>query len=339
MPRSRVTIRDVAAHAGVSHQTVSRVINNSERVSPNTRARVEAAIEELGYQPDVIARSMAKGLTYTLGCISPNLTDYIFARMIECAQAEARRRGFFVLTGSAPTAADAQPLLDEMLNRRVDGLLVLNPRDDERYTYLLPLVEKGIPIVYLKNTPIDEAVSSVSCDDKQGGYDATCHLLALGHTAIATILGPENEECTIDRREGYHRALTEAGLDPASSLVGKGDWSVKSGGKAMQVMLASAEPFSAVFVQNDRMAMGAIRVLREAGRRVPQDVSIIGYDDIPFAPYIDPPLTTIQQPIDSFGHHGARLLIDTIRSRTPKPKHIRLNAQLIERQSCAPARA
>jgi DNA-binding LacI/PurR family transcriptional regulator len=339
MPRSRVTIRDVAAHAGVSHQTVSRVINNSERVSPNTRARVEAAIEELGYQPDVIARSMAKGLTYTLGCISPNLTDYIFARMIECAQAEARRRGFFVLTGSAPTAADAQPLLDEMLNRRVDGLLVLNPRDDERYTYLLPLVEKGIPIVYLKNTPVDEAVSSVSCDDKQGGYDATRHLLALGHTAIATILGPENEECTIERWEGYRRALTDAGIEPAGNLVGKGDWSVKSGGKAMQVMLASAEPFSAVFVQNDRMAMGAIRVLREAGRRVPQDVSIIGYDDIPFAPYIDPPLTTIQQPIDSFGHHGARLLIDTIRSRTPKPKHIRLNAQLIERQSCAPARA
>jgi DNA-binding LacI/PurR family transcriptional regulator len=107
----------------------------------------------------------------------------------------------------------------------------------------------------------------------------------------------------------------------------------------MQAMLASAEPFSAVFVQNDRMAMGAIRALREAGRRVPQDVSIIGYDDIPFAPYIDPPLTTIQQPIDSFGHHGAKLLIDAIRSRSHKPKHIRLNARLIERQSCAPLRA
>jgi LacI family transcriptional regulator len=339
MPRSRVTIRDVAAHVGVSHQTVSRVINNSERVSPATRARVEAAIEELGYRPDVIARSMAKGLTYTLGCISPNLTDYIFARMIECAQAEARRRGFFVLTGSAPTAVAAQPLLDEMLNRRVDGLLVLNPRDDERYTYLLPLAEKGVPIVYLKNTPVDEAVSSVSCDDEQGGYEATRYLLALGHTAIATILGPENEECTIDRWEGYHRALAEAGVEPVGSLVGKGDWSIKSGGKAMQAMLDSAEPFSGVFVQNDRMAMGAIRALREAGRRVPQDVSIVGYDDIPFAPYIDPPLTTIQQPIDSFGHHGARLLIDTIRNRNHKPKHIRLNAQLIERQSCAPARA
>jgi DNA-binding LacI/PurR family transcriptional regulator len=334
-----VTIRDVAAHVGVSHQTVSRVINNSERVSPATRARVEAAIKELGYRPDVIARSMAKGLTYTLGCISPNLTDYIFARMIECAQVEARRHGFFVLTGSAPLAADAQPLLDEMLNRRVDGLLVLNPRDDERYTYLLPLVEKCIPIVYLKNTPIDEAVSSVSCNDEQGGYEATRHLLALGHISIATILGPENEECTIDRRKGYHRALAEARLEPVEALVGRGDWTIKSGGKAMQAMLDSPETFSAVFVQNDRMAVGAIRALREAGLRVPQDVSIIGYDDIPFALYSDPPLTTIKQPIDEFGYHGARLLIDAIRNRSQKPKHIRLNVQLIERHSCGPAGA
>jgi len=331
-----VTIRDVAALAGVSHQTVSRVINNSERVSPGTRTRVEKAIKELGYRPNAIARSMAKGHTHTLGCISPNFTDYSFASIIESAQVEARRQGFFVLTGSAPTVDEIQPLLDEMLNRRVDGLLVLNPRDDERYRYLLPLVKEGIPLVYLKNSPIGEAVSSVVCDDKNGGYQAVHFLVGLGHTSIATILGPENEECTLDRLEGYRQALKEAGIEPEKKMVAVGDWTAKSGEYAVQQLLETKQSFSAIFAQNDRMAVGAIRALRETGLRIPQDISIIGYDDIPLASYFDPPLTTIQQPMDEFGRHGAQLLIEAVQNPKYIPKQVRLNVQLIKRSSCAP---
>ena len=336
MPRSQITIRDVADKAGVSHQTVSRVINNSKRVSPATRLKVENAIKELDYRPSAIARSMARGHTYTLGCISPNLTNYIFARMIESAQTEARRQGFFILTGSAPSVDEVEPLLDEMLNRRVDGFLVLNPRDDERYRYLLPLIKKGMPVVYLKNTPKDEDVSSVSLDDKKGGYLATQYLLELGHTSIAMITGLKNEECSLDRFDGYHQAFNESGITPNEKLCKEGDWSAESSGKITQNLLASGEPFTALFAQNDRMAVGAIRAIRDAGLRVPEDISVIGYDDIPLTSYFDPSLTTIHQPIDDFGRHGAQLLISAVKNKDLKRKQVRLDAQLIKRDSCAP---
>jgi len=336
LSRSQITIRDVAIQAGVSHQTVSRVINNSEQVTPSTRKRVEDAIKKLGYRPNVIARSMAQGHTHTLGCISPNLTNYIFSSIIENAQAEARRLGFFILTGFASSADDVPLLLDEMLNRRVDGLLVLNPRDDERYLHLLPLIESGMPVVYLKNTPKEEAVSSVCADDQNGGYLATQYLLELGHTNIVTIIGPKNEECTQDRLNGYRQALSEASIKQEETLVIKGDWSAESAGRAVQELLASATPFSAIFAQNDRMAVGTIRALRDSGLRVPQDISVIGYDDIPLASYFDPPLTTIRQPMDEFGRHGAQLLVDSIQNPKYSPKQVRLDTQLIKRNSCAP---
>ena len=158
---SRPTIKDVAAQAGISRQTVSRVINNKGEISDATRARVLAAIEELGYRPSAAARSMVMGRTCTLGCISPNLTDFTFANIIEGAQTEARRLGYFILTGSAPTEADVEPLLEEMLRRQVDGLMVLNPRADGRYRHFLPLIDKGMAVVYLNNTPHGEPVSDL----------------------------------------------------------------------------------------------------------------------------------------------------------------------------------
>ncbi len=334
LPRFQVTIRDVASLADVSYQTVSRVINNRKNVSPATRLKVEEAIAELDYRPNAIARSMAKGHTYTLGCISPNLTNYIFARIIESAQTEARRQGFFILTGSASSADKVEPLIDEMLNRRVDGFLVLNPRDDERYLHFLPLIEKGIPVVYLKNTPKDEAVSSVSCDDKTGGYVATQHLLTLGHQSIVTITGPQSEECSQERLAGYHQAFSESGISLNENLSVEGDWSAKSAGKIIQNLLDSGETFSAIFTQNDRMAIGAIRALQDAGLRVPQDISVIGYDDIPLISYFAPPLTTIHQPLDDFGRHGANLLISAVMNKDYKRKQVCLGAQLIQRDSC-----
>lgn len=334
--RSRPTIIDVAAQAGVSRQTVSRVINNKGEVSDETRTRVLAAIEELGYRPSAIARSMVAGHTRTLGCIAPNLTDYTFASIIESAQAEARRQAYFVLTGSAPSEPEVESLLEEMLNRQVDGFLVLNPRNDGRFRHFLPLVEKKMPVVYLKNTPAGAPVSSVCCDDREGGYQATRYLLDLGHTAIATILGPDNEECTPDRLFGYRRALTEAGLDPELALVVSGDWSATSGYEATRHLLESGKSFSAIFAQNDTMAVGAVRALREAGRRMPADVSVIGYDDIPLASFFDPPLTTLHQPMKEFGQRAAQLLIETIQEPNRPPEQVWLHARLIERASCAP---
>lgn len=325
--------------AGVSRQTVSRVLNDRDYVADETRARVLAAIEKLDYRPDAVARSMVAGRTYTLGCISPNLTDYTFAKIIESAQAEARRRDYFILTGSAPTESDVEPLLEEMLHRRVDGLLMLNPRADGRYRYFLPLIESDVAIVYVGSAPREEPVSSVRCDDRAGGYQATRHLLDLGHIRIATLSGPTNEECAQDRLEGHRQALSEAGLDFDPSLMVSGDWSATSGYQATQQLLGKECVFSAVFAQNDRMAMGAIRALREAGRRVPDDISVIGFDDIPMASYFDPPLTTLHQLLEESGRQAARLLIETIQDPHRLPDQVLIPARLVERASCAPLAA
>ena len=335
--RSRPTIKDVAARAGISRQTVSRVINDKGEVSDETRDRVLKAIEELGYQPSAVARSMVMGRTCTLGCIAPNLIDYTFANIIESAQAEARRLGYFIFTGSAATEADVGPLLEEMLRRQIDGLMVINPRADERYRHFLPLIDEGMAVVYLNNTPQGERVSSVHCDDREGGYQATRHLVDLGHRAIATIAGLSNEECTLDRMEGYRQALDQIGLGLDPALVAQGDWSATSGYRATRHLLDAGKPFSAIFAQNDQMAVGAIRALREAGRQVPNEVSVIGFDDIPLASYFDPPLTTLRQPMQETGERAARLLVETIQNPKRPPQQVSIRARLIQRASCAAA--
>lgn len=335
MINKRVTITDVAQEAGVSKQTVSRVINERPDVASQTRTRILEVINQLGYRPDPIARSM-KGNTHTLGFITPNLSDYNFSSIVQAAQAEARSNGFFVLAGSAQFEKDVLPLLNEIMNRRVDGLLVINPRDDNRYRYLLPLIEQNVPIVYLKNSPVDEPVSAVCLDDVTGGYIATQHLLSLGHSTIVTVLGLQNEECTQDRLTGFRKAHAEAGVVPNPALLVRGDWSAASGNLAIKSLLEQHIDFSAVFAQNDRMAVGAIRALREAGLKVPQDVSVIGYDDIPLSSFFDPPMTTIRQPMEQFGRIGAQLLIKAVNNPQHKPQVIRLNPELIVRETCAP---
>lgn len=325
----RITISDVAHAAGVSKQTVSRVINNRPDVAKSTRDRVLMLIQEMGYQPDPIARSM-KGNTHTLGCITPNLADPIFSSIVEYAQSEARRQGFFVLTGSASTAEEMEPLLREMLNRRVDGLLVVNPKEDERYKLLHPILG-DLPVVYIKNTPGGEPVSAVAVDDTKGGYLAARHLLDLGHRRIATILGPKNEECTSERLKGYRRAHREAEVGLDEALIIQGEWTAISGNEAIKKLVRSKVPFTAVAAQNDRMAVGAVRALRELGYKVPDDISVVGYDDIPLATFFDPPLTTIKQPVDQFGVEGVRMLIEAIRLGTHTPKTVTLEPQLVER--------
>ena len=332
---SKPTIKDVASEAGVSRQTVSRVINDKPGVSPDTRARVQAVVDELGYQPHAVARSLVTGRTLTLGCISPNLVDYTFACIIEGAQAEAKQQGYLTLIGSAPTVDDVDQLLEEMLRRQVDGLLVLNPHMDGRHRFFPPLAEKGMAVTYLKNTLKGDKISSVSCDNRQGGYQATRHLIDLGHQVVATIIGPDNEECTHDRLFGYHRALSEASVTSDPGLVVSGDWSATSGFRAAERLLTTQPPPSAIFAQNDRMAVGAIRALREAGLNVPEDVSVIGFDDIPLASYFDPPLTTVRQPMQECGRRAARLLIETVLNPDRAPEQILTESRLIERRSCA----
>ncbi len=331
--RTHVTIRDVASLAGVSHQTVSRVINNNERVSPETRDRVLAAIERLGYKPNAIARFMAKGRTRSLACLSPNLTDYTFACIIEGAEIEARQSNYFLITASAPDEDTFRCLVEELIaSRRTEGLLVINPYIDGRCLSL----PQNVPIVFLGASPRGENVDSVALDDRGAAHLAMQHLLELGHRRIALISGPRVEDCTQDRLTGYLEALRGAGVEPDPALIVEGDWSATSGFEAVAKLCDAGVNFTAVFAQNDRMAIGAIRALRERGMRIPQDVSVIGFDDLPLASYFDPPLTTMRQDMFGIGREAARLLIRALEDPASPRCQIRLPAELVVRNSTAP---
>ncbi|MBK6792122.1 MAG: LacI family DNA-binding transcriptional regulator [Anaerolineales bacterium] len=330
MAPNRPTIRDVARQAGVSHQTVSRVINGSEEVLPETRAVVEAAIEQLGYRPSAIARSMARGSTHTLAIISPNLTDYTFASVIEGAEVEARQHNYFVLSSSASDVQAFQGLVDELVgHRRVDGLIVINPYADERYEFL----PKDFPVVFVGARSHDENVCSISLDDQKVAYEATQHLISLSHKRIALVTGPMEEDCSQDRLEGFQRALKESGISFDQSLVFEGDWSASSGSEALMDFVRKGNLPTAVFAQNDRMAMGVMRAARDANLKVPDQLSVIGVDDMPLSSYFDPPLTTMRQDMPLIGQEAIRKLIDIIQNKTVEQTVLKLPAQLVVRQS------
>lgn len=330
MPTPRPTIRDVARKAGVSHQTVSRVINGRESVLPETRARVEAAIEQLGYHPSAIARSMARGKTHTLACISPNLTDFTFASVIEGAETEARQHEYFLLSSSASDPQAFHELVNELIgHRRVDGLIVINPYADDRYKFL----PKDFPLVFVGARSHDEKVCSVALDDEKVAYEATRHLISLGHTNIAMITGPMEEDCSQDRTEGYQRALQEAGIPFDETMVIEGDWSATSGQSALQEFVEEGRIPTAVFAQNDRMAMGVLRAARDANLRIPSQLAVIGVDDMPLSSYFDPPLTTMRQDIPLIGQKATRMLLDIVQNKNTAVREVKLPAQLVVRQS------
>lgn len=336
MSRSRVTIRDVAAQAGVSHQTVSRVINGSDAVRPETRHRVEAAITSLGYHPDAIARSMARGRTGYLACFSPNLTDYTFASIIDGAEREAREHGYYLMSSSAADAETFGELVDELIGGgRADGMMVINPYADDRHRYL----PTDFPTVFAGARPRAEATDSVALDDVVVAREATNHLLQLGHRRIGLVTGPPAEDCTQDRSLGFRQALLAAGLNPNAMPVIEGNWLAPSGYEAFDRFFAGDDPPTAVFAQNDQMAVGVLRAARDAGLTPPDDLSVIGVDDIPLAAYFAPPLTTVRQDFALIGRRAARLLIRATENPQAPREHLLLPGELILRRSTAAPRA
>jgi DNA-binding LacI/PurR family transcriptional regulator len=330
MSKPNPTIRDVARQAGVSHQTVSRVINGSEDVTPETRERVEMAIAALDYRPNAIARSMARGQTRTLACISPNLTDFTFASIIEGAEAEARRLGYFLLSSSARDAESFKSLVDELIgHRRVDGLLIMNPYADERYQ----LIPENTPVVFVGARARGDNFCSVCLDDEVVAYEATRYLISCGHTRIGMVTGPMAEDCSMDRMVGFQRALEEQSLPFVPELVIEGDWSASSGHAALMQLSANHDLPGALFVQNDRMAMGVLGAARDLGIPVPGQLSIIGVDDMPLTQHYDPPLTTMRQDMPRIGLEAARILIRTIEGGQGQQCQLKLPAELVLRQS------
>lgn len=333
--KTRLTIAEVAREAGVSAQTVSRVINDRPDVAPETRQRVKQIISRLGYQPSAIARSLASRRTRTLGLITADFSDYFFTQAIAGAEVEARRQGYFFMLGSTERNPQDEPEYIRLLTEHhVQGILFARPSTEPDNRYLLSLLEAGVPVVTTAYHVPGVDLTVVDVDNVDGAWQATGYLLECGHRQVAMITGPRSWKSVNDRIWGYTLALEgrEVTLEPG--LIAEGDWSYQSGYQAMQELLARGLPFSGLFAQNDQMAIGAIRALREAGRRVPQEVAVVGYDDIPVAEYCDPPLTTIRQPMQEVGKVATRLLIEAIEEGGPTRGAVLLDAELIRRGSC-----
>jgi len=339
----RPTIRDVAALAGVSHQTVSRVINADVRVRRATRQQVLDAINSLGFEPNAVARSLASNRTHAIGMVAPDISDHFFGQAAAGAEAEARRRGFFLIVGTVEDAlaGDEPAYLRLMLQRRVEGLIVARPSIELERSDMLAGVAGQVPVVTIAPHGSQDGVSMVDVDNHLGGIEAVNYLIEQGHHLIATITGPLTWASAAARLEGYQGAMRDAGIAPSRELIVTGDdWGLPTGQVAARRLLDRGSRFTAIFAQSDLLALGAITELRARGIRVPDDVSVIGYDDIPVAGYVDPPLTTIQQPMREVGSAAAAIVIDGIvQQRAGEdrvPVRQLLQAPLVVRGTVAP---
>jgi len=341
VPR-RPTIRQVAARAGVSHQTVSRVINAEGYVGQATRARVLKAIAELNYVPNGIARSLSSNRSHTLGVVSNDISDHSFAELAAGAELEARRQGYYLIIGSVDDELpeDEEAYLRLMQQRRIEGLIVARPRLRAPSRRLLVEMARSIPTVVIASRVEAPRLHSVDIDNHGGGRAAVAHLVERGHRELATITGPLDWVSASARLEGARDALREAGLGGELLVEGSADWGVEGGRAAMSRLLASGRRFTAVFAQSDLLALGAIAELQAHGVAVPRDVSVVGYDDIPVARYLSPALTTIRQPMGAVGARAVQILVQRLAHSSsagaqPRARHDLVGVSLVVRNSVA----
>lgn len=332
-----LTIRDVAARAAVSHQTVSRVLNDHRSVATATRQRVLDAIEQLGYVPNPLARGLIANRTRSVGMVTADVSDSFFARAVAGAEAETRQHGYYLIVASVDQSAEVEAgYLRLMLERRVEGLILARPGVVLSAEQLEGAEASGIPLVAIGTAEMPGFVV-VDVDNAAGGYLATRHLIDHGHRRIATIVGPPEWPSSTQRHLGYLQALRDAGLEAIDGLVERADdWGLAAGEEALGRLTARREQFTALFAHSDLIAMGAIRLLRGMGRDVPADVSVVGYDDLPIAEFLDPPLTTVHQPMREVGQLAAAIVHEQLEAAAPAQAGPRLlPASLVPRQSVA----
>lgn len=332
-PKS-VTLHDVARAAGVSYGTVSRVLNRHPHVAPDTRSRVLDTIDELGYRPNRAARSLVTSRTNTVGIVSFGTRHYGPSQMVANIERALRRRGYALTIASidAVTVEELRRAVGELLHNQVDGIVMITPirglgaEAIDRLAGATPFV--------MVDVELGSELPSIVIDQRAGAECAVDHLVSLGHEHIAQLHGPADWVDAHARGLGFRAALRRAGLRPAGTV--EGDWSAASGHRAVHQLLSGPERPTGLFVHNDQMALGALHALREAGLRVPQDVSVVGYDDVPEASFYAPPLTTVRQDFAALGSESVdylgRLLSDR---KTPVHQRV-LHPELRIRASTAP---
>jgi len=316
MERTVATIRDVAQLANVSTATVSHVLNNTRAVSDQAKDRVIAAIEQLNYQPNAVARSLRMSETLTIGLIVPDVEIPFFARVARCIEAAANDVGYNVILCNSGWSLNRELLyLDNLLARRVDGLICISLSMTSEH--IAPLLKQHTPVVWFEQTRSGSQFDAVIINNFKGAYEATAHLIAQGHRRIGCILGIANSQLTVERLAGYQRALKDNGLSFDEALLCSGDYTPPTGLVAAHRLLALREPPSAIFAYNDMMALGAMQAINERGLRVPDDIAIIGFDGIALTEHTCPPLSTVEQPIPEMSRLAISMLLDRINDRAP----------------------
>lgn len=306
---------DVAARAGVSHQTVSRVLNQPSLVRPSTRQRVEQAIAELGYRRNMSARALATRRSSLIGVVSPAVTLFGPSHMATAIQDAARQFGYATISATTGRTSPTEAL-DFFLTLGVEGIIVIAPTrqtatEASRLAGTLPVVAVAAGMGKVRPLHV------VAIDNEQGARDATRHLIDLGHERIAHIAGPRDWFDARARIEGWRLELESAGL-PVPDVIEGGGWGAADGHAAAQRLLEMADRPTAVFAANDDLALGAMRAFHTAGLRIPQDIAVVGYDDVANTAFYEPPLTTVRQPFDDLGRHALEALVATIEGRQPE---------------------
>ena len=317
--------------------TVSRSLNGSYGIHKETREKVLAIAAELNYRPNRVARGLATGRSHTVGLVVSDIRNPFFAEIARGAEDAAFAAGCdLVLCNSDLDAEKQMHYIQSLLDKRVDGLVMNSVGSLDRSQQEF-LAGSGVPVVLLNRPRSDSNFSTVTADNPEGGFRAASHLMQFGHLRIAHLTGPRDDGNLRERSRGFLRAL--AGHAGASPIVVHGDHTFAGGFAMMSALLRNDPAVTAVFAGNDVIAFGAVRAILEAGLRVPDDISIVGFDDIELASVIHPPLTTVRQPKYETGKAAIEILLaGADRNRPSLPEHRVLDIELIERQSCAPPR-
>jgi LacI family transcriptional regulator len=334
----RITIKDVAKKAGTSYQTVSRVINNKPDVSTKTRERVLEVIEELNYRPSMAATSRTNPKTQIMAiAISPYNEFLLYEgdphllRIIQGIDLAIEPRNYSLLLSTIHCTNDGE-IKSRLLNRQIaDGVIIRLSKEDKGATAKL-LAERGYPVVVLGYSEHPD-IPAIRSDDEHGGFTQTQHLLALGHQKIGIISGPIDDPATTKRREGHERAMITAGFDPVNTPIVPGDYTDDSGYKAVAKLIVNHPDITAIIAFNDMMAIGAIHWLHQKGINVPEEISVVGYDDILDAQCQVPALTTIKIPSLEEGQQAVKVLFDLIENRPLNSRKFILPVHLITRES------
>jgi LacI family transcriptional regulator len=335
-----VTLKELARRAGVHASTISRVANNDPRlrISPDKRAQIESLLRETEYRPNGVARGLKLRQSLVVAVVIPDITNPFFAALFRGIEDGAAPRGYNVLLCNTDGSPERQRShLHSLTARRVDGVILASSFVKDPSVRWLR--HHGLPYVLVNRFSDDGADPFVGSDDLLGGRFATHHLVALGHRRIAHLAGQSTVSTGILRRRGYLDALSQAGLPADPALIVESGYMEDGGARAAERLLTSANPPTAIFAVTDMAAIGAMRQARRMGRRIPQEVAIVGYNDIPLATRLDPALSTMHVPIHEFGTVAAQLLLEEIDTGKITPRRVVFNPELVVRGSTVPSYA